>query len=247
MQACGRTPPRNWPTRSSVDFIPGSPRPARDAFTEVVKGQRRIADRVAVAERVQRLSEQLMPTLDRANRMMIRNLKAIKELRQGQVPAIAIGRAEQVTVTNRPPRRLRPLKSVAPRPDVTPAAITSGSDARSAVDGVVLVPSGKRRASQREWSVGRAIAANASQARQSTASPPFRVRPPEDRCATARSADHHPGQWPPLAESSRAPEGTPVPPRRHAAAHPSVGPASAHEGVPPGSLQSLGAPNTYAT
>jgi hypothetical protein len=50
-----------------------------DAFTEVVKGQRRIADRFAVAERVQRLSEQLMPTLDRANRMMIRNLKAIKE------------------------------------------------------------------------------------------------------------------------------------------------------------------------
>ena len=120
-----------------------------DAFTEVVKGQRRIADRFAVAERVQRLSEQLMPTLDRANRMMIRNLKAIKELRQGQVPAIAIGRADQVTVTNRPPRRLRPLKGVAPQPDVTTTAITSGSDARSAVDGVVLVPSGKRRASQR--------------------------------------------------------------------------------------------------
>jgi hypothetical protein len=71
-----------------------------DASTEVVKGQRRIADRFAVAERVQRLSEQLMPTLDRANRMMIRNLKAIKELRQGQVPAIAIGRAEQVSVTS---------------------------------------------------------------------------------------------------------------------------------------------------
>lgn len=35
-----------------------------DAFTEVVKGQRRIADRFAVAERVQRLNEQLMPTLD---------------------------------------------------------------------------------------------------------------------------------------------------------------------------------------
>jgi hypothetical protein len=63
-----------------------------DAFTEVVKGQRRIADRFAVAEGAQRLSEQLMPVFDRANRMMIRNLKAIKELRQGQVPAIAIGR-----------------------------------------------------------------------------------------------------------------------------------------------------------
>ncbi len=31
--------------------------------------------------------------------MLIRNLKAIKELRQGLSPAIAIGRAEQVTVT----------------------------------------------------------------------------------------------------------------------------------------------------
>ncbi len=51
-------------------------------------------------EDVRRLSEQLMPLSDRANRMLIRNLKAIKELRQGLVPAIAIGRAEHVTVTN---------------------------------------------------------------------------------------------------------------------------------------------------
>jgi hypothetical protein len=49
---------------------------------------------------MRRLSEQLMPLSDRGNRMYIRNLKAIKELRQGLVPAIAIGRAEQVTVTN---------------------------------------------------------------------------------------------------------------------------------------------------
>jgi len=46
--------------------------------------------------------------------MMIRNLKAIKELRQGLVPAIAIAQAGQVTV-NSPPTgrgRLRPLKRV---------------------------------------------------------------------------------------------------------------------------------------
>lgn len=54
----------------------------------------------AVEDRVRRLREQLMPLLERANRMVIRNLKAIKELRQGQVPAIAI-RTEHVTVTNR--------------------------------------------------------------------------------------------------------------------------------------------------
>jgi hypothetical protein len=52
-----------------------------------------------------------MPLLDRTNRMLIRNLKAIKELRQGQVPAVAIGRADHVTVTNRTNVRLRPVKT----------------------------------------------------------------------------------------------------------------------------------------
>src|SRR6266849_3376781 len=61
----------------------------------------------SVEEDVRRLSEQFIPLLDRANRMLIRNLKAIKELRQGLVPAIAIGRAEQVTVTNQQNGRVR--------------------------------------------------------------------------------------------------------------------------------------------
>src|SRR5713101_5619889 len=73
----------------------------QDALAE--NGQRpgkRPGRRFSVEEDVRRLSEQLMPLSDRANRMLIRNLKAIKELRQGLVPAIAIGRAEHVTVTN---------------------------------------------------------------------------------------------------------------------------------------------------
>src|SRR5207237_10435710 len=72
----------------------------QDALAE--NGQRpgRRRGRFSVEEDVRRLSEQLMPLSDRANRMFIRNLKAIKELRQGLVPAIAIGRPEQVTVTN---------------------------------------------------------------------------------------------------------------------------------------------------
>jgi hypothetical protein len=72
----------------------------QDALAE--NGQRpgRRRGRFSVEEDVRRLSEQLMPLSDRANRMFIRNLKAIKELRQGLVPAIAIGRAQQVTVTN---------------------------------------------------------------------------------------------------------------------------------------------------
>jgi hypothetical protein len=86
-----------------------------DAFTEMARKGHRRADRFAVEDRVRQLSERLMPLLDRANRMMIRNLKAIRELRQGQVPAVAIGRAEQVTVTNRPNRRLRPVKTQLPQ------------------------------------------------------------------------------------------------------------------------------------
>jgi hypothetical protein len=72
----------------------------QDALAE--DGQRPVRGRgrLSVEADVRRLSEQLLPLSDRANRMLIRNLKAIKELRQGLVPAIAIGRAEQVTVTN---------------------------------------------------------------------------------------------------------------------------------------------------
>src|SRR6266852_3181331 len=72
----------------------------QDALAETGQRPGRRRGRFSVEEDVRRLSEQLMPLLDRATRMFIRNLKAIKELRQGLVPAIAIGRAEQVTVTN---------------------------------------------------------------------------------------------------------------------------------------------------
>ncbi len=72
---------------------------AQDAL-QVQKRCRSAADRFKVEDHLRRLGEQLMPLLDRANRMVIRNLKAIKELRQGLAPAIAIGRAEQVTVTH---------------------------------------------------------------------------------------------------------------------------------------------------
>jgi hypothetical protein len=86
-----------------------------DAFTEMARQGFRRTDRFAVEERVRQLREQLMPLFDRANRMMLRNLKAIKELRQGQVPAVAMGRAEKVTVTSRPNRRLRPVKPHVPQ------------------------------------------------------------------------------------------------------------------------------------
>jgi hypothetical protein len=70
----------------------GQPSPA------VKMGKRGSEERLAVEERLNRLGEQLLPLLDRANRMMLRNLKAIRELRQAPVPGVAIGRAEQVNV-----------------------------------------------------------------------------------------------------------------------------------------------------
>ncbi len=51
-----------------------------------------------VEEIVQRLSEQLMPLLDRSNRIMLRNLKALKEHRRAPAPNVNISRAKQVNV-----------------------------------------------------------------------------------------------------------------------------------------------------
>jgi len=101
--------------------------------------------------------------------MMIRNLKAIKELRQGQVPAVAIGRADQVTVTNRPNRRLRPVKTELPQ-----ALSDSGSPA--ARPPRALGPSPSRRA--------------AAHAAPDTGTGPPRARPPRQtrvrRCPRRR-------------------------------------------------------------
>jgi len=59
------------------------------------------ADRVrglTVEEIVQRMAEQLMPLLDRSNRMMLRNLKALQARRQPSSPSVSIGTAGQVNV-----------------------------------------------------------------------------------------------------------------------------------------------------
>ena len=51
-----------------------------------------------VEDHVERLAEQLLPLLDRCNRMMLRNLKALKTLREGPAPSVSIGSAGQVNV-----------------------------------------------------------------------------------------------------------------------------------------------------
>src|SRR5262249_40826704 len=91
----------------------------------------------------------------RASRMVIRTLKAVKELRQGQVPAIAVNRAEQVTVTNPPPRRLGPVKRELPQPHGKTYGLTPGTRKRSPADGVAAVPSPRGRPRRPARSVSR--------------------------------------------------------------------------------------------
>jgi len=88
-----------------------------DAFTELAReGWRKSNRQFSVEVRVRRLSEQLLPVLDRLNRMLIRNQTAIKELRQGQIPAVAIQVGQHVTVTNRPNQGGRRVKKQRPQP-----------------------------------------------------------------------------------------------------------------------------------
>ena len=49
-----------------------------------------------VEDIVQRLAEQLMPLLDRSNRIMLRNLRALRERRQSSASSVSIGQAGQV-------------------------------------------------------------------------------------------------------------------------------------------------------
>jgi hypothetical protein len=51
-----------------------------------------------VQEFVERIGEELMPLLDRANRMMLRNLKALDDRRRPTAPNLNIGSAGQVNV-----------------------------------------------------------------------------------------------------------------------------------------------------
>jgi hypothetical protein len=64
---------------------------SQSAWNTKIKGLR-------VVELAERLGEQLMPLLDRSNRMMLRNLKAVQARRQAPVPGVNIGQAGQVNV-----------------------------------------------------------------------------------------------------------------------------------------------------
>src|SRR5215212_1645622 len=51
-----------------------------------------------VEDYIHRVGEELLPLLDRCNRMMLRNLKALKTLREGPARSVSIGSAGQVNV-----------------------------------------------------------------------------------------------------------------------------------------------------
>jgi hypothetical protein len=53
---------------------------------------------LVVERQLERMGEELLPLQERANRMLLRNLKALADLRHGLSPAVAIGRARQVNV-----------------------------------------------------------------------------------------------------------------------------------------------------
>jgi hypothetical protein len=63
----------------------------RSTWDVKVKGLR-------VIELIDRLGEQILPLLDRSNRLMVRNLKALDARRQPSTPAVNIGQAGQVNV-----------------------------------------------------------------------------------------------------------------------------------------------------
>lgn len=91
-------------------------------------------EQFAVEDRLKKLGEVLLPVLDRANRMMVRNLKTMKELRQGPTPTVSVAAASPVDPAapgrssrglsrpSRPPRRDRsaPCRMGVARNDLSP-------------------------------------------------------------------------------------------------------------------------------
>ena len=55
-------------------------------------------DGTTIEDRLRRFSDQLLPLQDRANRMMVRNLKALVERQVPQPPSVSVAKANQVNV-----------------------------------------------------------------------------------------------------------------------------------------------------
>ena len=75
----------------------------KDSLNVVVEGRKRSSwdtriKGLRVSEIVEQIGNQLLPLLDRSNRMMLRNLKALQARRQLPTPTVSIGTAGQVNV-----------------------------------------------------------------------------------------------------------------------------------------------------
>jgi hypothetical protein len=71
---------------------------AQDSPTARFEAQYGRGTDLVVEERLERLAEELLPLQERANRMLVRNLKALADLRRAPAPSVAIGQAGQVNV-----------------------------------------------------------------------------------------------------------------------------------------------------
>ncbi len=71
---------------------------AQDSPTARFEAQHGRGTGLVVEERLARLAEELLPLQERANRMVVRNLKALADLRRAPAPSVAIGQAGQVNV-----------------------------------------------------------------------------------------------------------------------------------------------------
>ncbi len=61
-----------------------------------------------IEDRLRRFGEQLLPLQDRANRMMVRNLRALDGLTRSPAPTVAVGRAEQVNIGQQQMNQVKP-------------------------------------------------------------------------------------------------------------------------------------------
>ena len=83
---------------------------------------------LVVEERLKRLGEQLLPLQERANRMMLRNLKALADLRRAPAPSVAINQAGQVNLGHGAQVNVSG-GAVSPEDTVMPAERKVGSEA----------------------------------------------------------------------------------------------------------------------
>jgi hypothetical protein len=74
---------------------------ARDCPTAQLRAKGYSVQGFAAEEHLRRTQERILPLIARANLMLIKNLQAIKELRRGPAPTIAVGTAQQVNVADR--------------------------------------------------------------------------------------------------------------------------------------------------